>query len=449
MESVVVVGGGPSGLLAALMAAKRGRRVTVVEEEPECGGLLRSITNKDGVVFDYGNHMARQTGIPELDEILFADIHRDTAGWQRIPHLLNGTYFCGKLYNLNSWVNLNFLPRATYEKAILELLHLLPPPPEACANDEEYLLKAFGPTLVEHLFRPAMRKFCGMDLKELSPVAHRYFDLTRLIAFTPDISRELKKSPAFDGRLAFHLATEGQSGLLNYYPATGGIGQWIPLLLKRMSALGVEIRNGLRVETVDRKDGRIQSLRLSDGSSLACDTLVWSVTPAPLLKASGALLNGGRPRFRNTTLHFFVFDKPLKMECAAFTCFDPNYKIGRVTYYPNYRSNPADKKIFAACVEMISDAADTSEAARHEIVAELKQMGLLEESARATFEESRSAKAGFPIHTPDFARQTAGLDSMLRDSFQNLVPVGKGTGRTFFMTETLIDTYKTITASFP
>ena len=38
---MLVVGGGPAGLKAAEIAARRGHEVTLVEREPELGGRLR------------------------------------------------------------------------------------------------------------------------------------------------------------------------------------------------------------------------------------------------------------------------------------------------------------------------------------------------------------------------------------------------------------------------
>ena len=40
---MLVVGGGPAGLKAAEIAARRGHRVTLLEREPELGGRLRAV----------------------------------------------------------------------------------------------------------------------------------------------------------------------------------------------------------------------------------------------------------------------------------------------------------------------------------------------------------------------------------------------------------------------
>lgn len=53
---LVVVGGGPAGLGAALRAARRGARVTLVEAAPGPGGLCRTLS-RDGMRYDLGGHI--------------------------------------------------------------------------------------------------------------------------------------------------------------------------------------------------------------------------------------------------------------------------------------------------------------------------------------------------------------------------------------------------------
>jgi phytoene desaturase len=50
---VIVVGAGPGGLTAAILLAKAGVRVTVLERLPHIGGRTSTFT-ADGFRFDYG-----------------------------------------------------------------------------------------------------------------------------------------------------------------------------------------------------------------------------------------------------------------------------------------------------------------------------------------------------------------------------------------------------------
>ena len=61
MKNCVVIGGGISGLMAAIMAAEHCQSVTLVEAQSECGGLLRSWQNEAGINFDYGTHILSET----------------------------------------------------------------------------------------------------------------------------------------------------------------------------------------------------------------------------------------------------------------------------------------------------------------------------------------------------------------------------------------------------
>lgn len=53
----IVVGSGAGGLSLALLLARAGRQVTVIESQPEIGGFLRRFT-RDGVRFDTGFHFS-------------------------------------------------------------------------------------------------------------------------------------------------------------------------------------------------------------------------------------------------------------------------------------------------------------------------------------------------------------------------------------------------------
>ncbi|MFP6806163.1 MAG: NAD(P)-binding protein [Pseudomonadales bacterium] len=88
-DRILIVGGGPAGLEAGLIAAKRGYHVTIAESTPEMGGRLKFETSLPGLstwgrVRDYRLYALRQMGNVDLftsselgvDEILALDHQR-------------------------------------------------------------------------------------------------------------------------------------------------------------------------------------------------------------------------------------------------------------------------------------------------------------------------------------------------------------------------------------
>jgi protoporphyrinogen oxidase len=84
METIVV-GGGISGILSALLLAKTHSNVVLIERETKIGGLLSSVTSPAGDSFDYGTHYLIDTGIEEIDSLLFPAEWR--ANWIHLPYL--------------------------------------------------------------------------------------------------------------------------------------------------------------------------------------------------------------------------------------------------------------------------------------------------------------------------------------------------------------------------
>ena len=69
-NKVVVVGGGISGLISATLLAKKGIKVTLIEKNEVCGGLVNSFT-EEGFVFDGGIRAIENAGmiIPMIKEL--------------------------------------------------------------------------------------------------------------------------------------------------------------------------------------------------------------------------------------------------------------------------------------------------------------------------------------------------------------------------------------------
>ena len=52
MKKVVIIGGGIAGILSAFLLKRKGYQVTLIEQDAELGGLLKSVRNGQGLEFD-------------------------------------------------------------------------------------------------------------------------------------------------------------------------------------------------------------------------------------------------------------------------------------------------------------------------------------------------------------------------------------------------------------
>ena len=65
---VVILGGGPAGLTAGYLLAKRGAPVIVVEAEDQVGGIAKTVVDPEGYRFDLGGHRFF-TKVKEVDDL--------------------------------------------------------------------------------------------------------------------------------------------------------------------------------------------------------------------------------------------------------------------------------------------------------------------------------------------------------------------------------------------
>ena len=122
MENIVVVGGGISGILSAILFGQRNKKVVLVEKEKELGGLLKSFQAKDNIWFDYGTHLLGETGVKELDDLLYGEINSNNYNIFEYPKAGNFFY---KLNETSSHFNLNYINAEDYQKGMIEAIKSL------------------------------------------------------------------------------------------------------------------------------------------------------------------------------------------------------------------------------------------------------------------------------------------------------------------------------------
>lgn len=167
MRNIVILGAGPCGLSAAWELARNGYPVTVIEKEPQVGGLCRTISYK-GFRFDLGGHrfisrsheLIRKIQQLMPDELLLKE--RKSATWfkgRTYPYPLSAKDVLTKLP-----VSISLCSLSDYLK--VSLRQKFDSLPEVTFQD--WALHRFGRSLYELFFRSYTEKFWGISANELS-----------------------------------------------------------------------------------------------------------------------------------------------------------------------------------------------------------------------------------------------------------------------------------------
>lgn len=436
MSGAVVVGGGPVGLVAAILLKRKGFGVTLLEREAELGGLMRSLPVIDGFEFDNGTRFVPRLGDARLD----ADALHPRENWLEFNQLPSGSFFAGRFQAATGFLDINGLPdraREAVEAGYLDAESVS----QASDTVEQFLRDRFGEAALEHVFAPALTKITGLAPSELSPGVAALYGLSRLVMFSPERTRALKSDPVHDARLAFHARDEGapsDPSRVFRYPAQGGIGHWAQRLEAIAREEGVIIRTGLAAEKVAPLAGGGARLVLAGGEVIETQKLVWSVPGALLLRAAGALPPGPPPRMTSgLALYHFVVDRPFATDLFYITNYDPAFASYRVTLYPNVQGAPMREGQYHLTVEVILNAHRSEAPAAALIAEELACMGIFGAGARVLADAITYVRQGFPLPTPGLAAQQKAHGDLLGELFPDALVLGRGQVGAFFLRDAL------------
>lgn len=275
-QPFVVVGAGVAGMTAALLLARRGERVVLVEAAPHCAPLIRGF-RRHGILFDTGFHYAGGLGSGEPLERM--------------------------LIHLGLRPALTILPFA--EKGF-DRCRLRGEPDEfVFPVGEDRLAAALGQRfpreqagIVSFLQQVAAgwQAFPYLNLE--APVAGAPLELLD----APSLQQVLDATvadPRLRGLLSLHCLLHGAAAdeipfALHacvagpYYRSTHGIVGGGAALAKafetQLAAAGVELRLGTAVTGIDcSASGRIRGVRLQDGDTISCRGCVATIHPRLLL----------------------------------------------------------------------------------------------------------------------------------------------------------------------
>ncbi len=285
-----VIGAGVSGLVSALLLAKSGYHVALVEKSPHIAPLLRGFT-RQGVHFDTGFHYSGALGKGELLDIIFR--------YLGVEDKLTTFSFREEGFDIFRTIRDGYEFRfPTGYDLITERLKT-EFPDESGAIDK-YFQKvrtacSFVPYLNLDLDFSETSLLQGLDDTSLQETLDALTD-NRLLKTLLSMHSVLYGVPPSEVRFSQHACIVG-----NYYQSATGIrGGGLSLANgfdARLKELGVDIYCNSGVTDITVSDGGVSGVRLHDGVELACSGCISTVHPEAMLEMLPD--NIFRPAYRN------------------------------------------------------------------------------------------------------------------------------------------------------
>ena len=271
MTRVIVLGGGPAGLAAALALAARGVQVTLLERQDHLGGNAGSF-QLAGVNVDYGSHRLHPASHPQvLDQI------KDLLGADLLVRPRHG-----RIRLMGRWIHfplqpvdlvLRVHPKFALGVATDLVRKLLP---TGTSTGEETFARVLdaglGSTIFREFYFPYARKIWGLDPDEISPIQ----------AYT-------RVSAGSIGKMLRRLLPGGTgSGAANakgvfYYPRRG-YGQICEAIGAAAVRAGADIRLSSTIAAVRiQEDGAEVVVQAGSGEQVLGADQVFSTIPVTLL----------------------------------------------------------------------------------------------------------------------------------------------------------------------
>jgi len=415
----LIVGGGIVGITGAILLREKGYEVTVLEKSTKLGGLLNSFEAFKDNFLDFGSHVPRETGIEELDRILFGNLLDEQ--WNKYSYADVGNYFCGKLNTSSSFIDVRQLEEEIFIKGKQDFF-------KTNKKSENNLidgLKAkFGETFTFEIYLPLMKKLLGdIDFSEIEATSYNLFGYTRLIIANQSETEKIKQDIFFDQTVAHTQNNIGYSGKKIYYPKKTGIYKWINSLEQKARDLGVIFRfeeHPLNI-LMDRK-----TIHTSK-STYRFDKMIWTLPKEILDSTLDETYVIPQKKFIGVNVFHYKYQGELLIKNHYLYCNDVNLSTFRVTLYDNLTQD----KTNCCTVEVLGNEIYDSEL----IFQELKIMGIFSEDTKNIDFKKIYIKNGFPIPYTE------------KDNTKELCCIGKDVillnkdAQNFFMEDLLIRMY--------
>lgn len=425
----MIVGGGIAGIFSALLHAKKGANVTLIEQNEDLGGLFKSKEKfAEKVYYDYGTHFLRETGIDEVDDLLFSNLEYKT-----FDYLKTGSFY-NKLYSKNG-----FLSDDTLVNRDQLFQDLKKKRNDNSNNLEEQLIYLFGEMYSKELLIPIIEKFFFTEVKNLAKDSHLLFGLSRIVAGSSIETNLLKEQKKYDQVLAFHSYKEGLSSSKSLYPKSKGVGAWIDSLKQELLRENVNIITKADIQNIEIESRLIKKMTINNEVFLI-DKLIWTVPPFILLGKLNIKTNDKPPKRLTSYIFHYLVDKKYLTDLYYIHCYDTKLKSFRITLYDNYSKGIEDK--YRISVEVLTEKESKNiPSFQDEIFSELITMNIIPKNTSVINQDFDYYPNGFPVLTESFNQVSKKQIKQLINNFDNIEIYGKSKGKCWFMNDIILDIY--------
>lgn len=423
-KSVTVLGGGLAGLSAAQRFTEAGWKVTVIEAEPEVGGLSSSF-EQDGYTYDHGPHRL-YSNLEELNDHFKMVLDGNWHYRARLSRIyMKGNFFVyplkvGNVLKLGPWT----MFRSFFDYGVARVRNAIKPIQDD--NFEAWIIKRFGRTLYELFFGTYTRKAWGIPCTQISAdwAAQRISQLSLWDTVKKTIFR-----PKGDVR---SLVSEF------LYPKTGGIGSLglgYRRLIERDGGECITNAPVVRVEgdgktvtgVVYEKDG-VEHTHTSDlyVSTIPLTMLMpfmGDQVPDDVTAATNGLIHKG------IVFAYIKIDRPQLTPDHWVYIPEEHIAVHRISEFTNFSKETAPEGKTMVCAEITSTKGDHYWTSSDEDILELAknnlvELGLLNQDDVLPGGFVRRIDYAYPIYDLTYRTNVRRLVDFLR-GFDNFVSTGR------------------------
>jgi protoporphyrinogen oxidase len=329
---VVVIGGGPAGLTAALQLAELGVSVLVVEANERVGGLAQTIEYK-GFRFDIGGHRFF-TKVSAVRELWRSMLGSDFLRRPRLSRIyFEGTFFAYPLKPVDALLSLGWRRSLAIVLSYLRA-QLRPTRPEV--SFEDWVTNRFGRKLFQTFFETYTEKVWGVPCRTISArwAAQRIQGLSFRTAVMNMVAPWRNRRPQTQVKT---LVDEFE------YPRLGPGMMW-EAFASRIEQLGGRVMTNARVTALLHQRGTIQAVEIECPGHRCRQPVSSVISTMPLthlVKCLGAPTSSAhqavqRLKYRDFITVAVIIDQAHVFSDNWIYVHDPAVKMGRIQNFKNW-----------------------------------------------------------------------------------------------------------------